>query len=1458
MSPATGNANPSYRHARHISSLMKEPLIDTTEEDQQPASPPARPRRVSQSLRTPSYNHARHVSSLMKPLPMETDLTAAENPKADRRPAPPVPAAPLSSIAYQIWPPPNVNHRNISGRLSKPFGLSTFHDLETRSAASIQEKLATIHIADASSPDEGSVQDQDQQEHEWVPRMLRPRPSYALAACFAVCVVLLQVFDILDRTRGGFAVGADMRSQANYIPTLFVVPLGFLWSMLLQNLKEVGPWSLMARGWTRAEDGLYLVNYIDALDIRGFALSVRVRQFGVSLGYIGAVLCGALLPFANTLFFTDPIPRMTTTPHALFRTSRLLVNDTLTGNGGSTKNSSAFDPQSFITYMAIQRESFGFPRWTIQQHAFDSFNLTAPGTDSNLDVSGDANITLTATASAFGINTTCDPISWTFYDVVPALNSSVTQTRLMPNLTDLVKAKCIIRPEDYPQFSLDTGNVTAWFNYTTCGEYQCSNPPTDSLSFNPNNCGQNESDDLRLMLNVWNPDTFDGDTSALSTGTATISGLLCKIGLFTADYEVRVDAREARLLNVGNAPTFLEKLSIKNPESIVLKVNQFLRQSDGGLLDLADDSGHHFPLEVFLDDPLSEAASSTQPEYFQNGETGYFPGAVRPSSDLTRAIEIDPIILMMSRGNNLRIANYAKEPLQMQKDMSDLLQTLVSQIVNTEYRRGDAVAIEGLLTISTPVIRMRQVSLRILQAILIFLLASALLTSTKFRPRTHLRTDPRTLGAMAMLLSRSGTIEKLLQDAGCFSERAFLSHLRGQYVRTMTKDGYTILELQDSQRYSKMLHSLHKRRELKPRPWYHTSLTLPYLMALGGAIALAILTLGLLWWRNETTSGIAPTSGQGSHAIIYFLPVFLILLTYAIHIVDVAVQCLQPYILLSSKPVRAIAGLSFNPSKTSPFTVDYQSLKQSRSTISAFSFLAHLIVPTVKLIAAGLFFTALQPSFRTTSVPFESSLVSNLDTYNLTNFQSSDAHEELLRARAMTLIQSNPSRLKENSPVGLLDGLIFSNVTNRMSNEDVDTILDSGADMRIRIPAIKVTPICRHFSTENYTAITPFEDVDMNSTIDIVCNEGRGLRRCPSQRVDSMFTALANSTNDLEYFWNRDSLVGSPGSSYAPQSPEFDGLNVFQNVTTFLLAKTNQPDPTAPGFKITDVASFWCNMNYSAIEIDVTVSRPRRAALGTQQTLPLAIKSYDVRSITHILDQDHAAYNISHLNWTSINRLSTFRSVYPLEGRNLLYHTIKMRNPKFTDDDFVKSPKLLSKAGGKILKHFAAIMIDSARPFVDPMSATQSQAAIVDAQVVTMRSKLIQDKNITIALQVLLGTLLLYSLITAFTVNRKVTLVKAPHSIGSQISLLTGSELVRLVRDEDLRRRNFGESSSEDALWGAWEGFLVHLGWWERAQSRSPNLARSEIEVDTWIRGGDVDRGERRFGIDVGEAARRP
>lgn len=179
-----------------------------------------------------------------------------------------------------------------------------------------------------------------------------------------------------------------------------------------------------------------------------------------------------------------------------------------------------------------------------------------------------------------------------------------------------------------------------------------------------------------------------------------------------------------------------------------------------------------------------------------------------------------------------------------------------------------------------------------------------------------------------------------------------------------------------------------------------------------------------------------------------------------------------------------------------------------------------------------------------------------------------------------------------------------------------------------------------------------------------------------------------------------------------------------------------------------------------------------------------------------------------------------------------------------------------------MLRYYAAVMIDLSRPFVEPMSATQSQAAIADAEVLTARLRLIQSKSTTITLQVLLGVLLLCIVIMGFRVNRRVTLFKAPNSIGSQMGLMAGSELVRIVKDEDSRRKNFGDEITgqigEDALWRAWDGFLVNLGWWERSQARSVNLARSELEVDTFIRGGNIDRGEKRFGIDVGEAERNP
>jgi hypothetical protein len=1268
---------------------------------------------------------------------------------------------------------------------------------------------------------------------EWIPPTIRLATCCLLTTTFILLIAVLEIFDVLDRRHHGFAVSDSVKTLARYFPTIVVVCLAFVWDMVLKNLKEMGPWSLMARGWTPGQEALHDTNYIDALDIKGLFQSMKRRQIGITFGYVGALLCGALVPFANNLFFTDPSPRITTTSQAVIRTSQLAVNNTFTGNGGLSQNSSEFDPQSFLTYMAISRENYAYPQWTIRNHALEGFNVSE-SMISQLNDNQATNMTVSTTTGAFSVKTTCDPVRWSFYNGSSVSGSYATQVRLLPDPDDLQRANCHIFPDDYPRASLKASNVSAWINFTTCGDWQCPSTFTGVYSnTEPRNCGERADDDLRLVMNVWNPDTFDGNKSLLSNSSATVSSLLCKVEMFAERYTVEADARTGDLVGINAAPSSSQKLAVSNPESIVLKINQFLKVSDSSSY-IGDASNYFFPEEAFLDDPVSNSASGFS-NYFDNGELGYWPGAVRPGANSLNDIEIDRVILMMSGGNNLRIANYAYNMSVMADDLSTLLEGLLSQVVSDGYRMPDTTAVEGSVTISTPVLRLRQVSLRVLESMFGVLAMLTLLSCTALRPRTHLRSDPRTLGAIGIILSTSAGLDNALRHSGNLGSEPFRSLVQGISVRTHVENGKTVLEfLPRSRQPPATVPEQAYQGKDSISAYQPVSLHWAFRTCLVLAVAAMITGLGISWWQNDRSSGYPATSRDKTYAIIFVPSTLLVLLGYATQAVDSAVQSVQNYVQLARQPVAAEDALGFNPVTHSVFTVGYRSLVRSRSPLLLFSSGTRFLIPAIKIVAAALFTTELRSYTTATSLSLDSRLVDNLNTYNLTNFYNSDEQEILLRTRATTLIQFAPSDHTSSAPVGLSDGIVFSGLDNTIQDADISSILNSGADTRIRMSAVQVKPWCETFGTKDYGTITPWSDVEESPTIKIICNEGSGLGKCPSVSVDSSFntSSEAQHPDDIEYYWNKIKLTGDHNEYYSPPSPEWDGIWDLQNVTTFVLVKGNQANSSAPGFKVTDVASFWCNLNYTAIHVDAVVGRSSRVVLGAKDIFPLAVKSYDAGSITPITGQP--PYTISHLNWTNINDLASFRSIYPLKGKNILYNTMRLENPEITDDDFVKDPELLGKAGGQVLAHFAAQMINLARPYVRPMSDEQAQASVEPATISTTRQRLIQSKRTTFVLQGLLGVVMVCILLVVVSVTTKSGLAKPPNSVGAQAGLMAGSELVRLVRDES---RGNHAGSNDKELSKIWNGYLVSLGWWEIGPSRAPLLGST-----------------RRFGIDIGDA----
>ena len=120
--------------------------------------------------------------------------------------------------------------------------------------------------------------------------------------------------------------------------------------------------------------------------------------------------------------------------------------------------------------------------------------------------------------------------------------------------------------------------------------------------------------------------------------------------------------------------------------------------------------------------------------------------------------------------------------------------------------------------------------------------------------------------------------------------------------------------------------------------------------------------------------------------------------------------------------------------------------------------------------------------------------------------------------------------------------------------------------------------------------------------------------------------------------------------------------------------------------------------------------------------------------------------------------------------------------------------------------------------------------------------RLVQHRGPKIALQILLGTMVLCAALAYRLVDMRRTLLREPCSIAGKASLVMGSRMLKLL-EEDLRGRGAGMGERMQDC-GLSEGYMLKLGWWEDKEERD--------RIGTAVHGED-DGLDARWGIDLVE-----
>ncbi|KAL4947297.1 hypothetical protein BDW69DRAFT_178714 [Aspergillus filifer] len=127
---------------------------------------------------------------------------------------------------------------------------------------------------------------------------------------------MIAALEILHHVTSTRVLSPDNKTLLNpigYLPILGIIAIAYAFKGIASSLKKITPWADMSGKWTTGSDSV-LLDYVDGLKIIAAFTSLERKHWVVTMGLIGALLAGALVPFASSLAYSELFaPRNTTT-----------------------------------------------------------------------------------------------------------------------------------------------------------------------------------------------------------------------------------------------------------------------------------------------------------------------------------------------------------------------------------------------------------------------------------------------------------------------------------------------------------------------------------------------------------------------------------------------------------------------------------------------------------------------------------------------------------------------------------------------------------------------------------------------------------------------------------------------------------------------------------------------------------------------------------------------------------------------------------------------------------------------------------------------------------------------------------------------------------------------------------------------------------------------------------------
>lgn len=625
--------------------------------------------------------------------------------------------------------------RQLSPTIALGSGLP--YNLDTKSSSTGNPSESALSLKDGSASDVPCPLAHHWCKDEWIPSSLKKSWAATVSAACLVFIVLLAVLDVVARRSGGFPTDSSaIVSTARYLPTVVVIIFGFVWKELATDVKRIMPWSTMFTRWASASDSIFL-NYMDSLELSSVWVSARKKHWAVCLALVGGFLSGALVPLANTLTFVDLFSRSSYSA-TLQRTSGFNFQDTLgLANGTILLPWNYTGNKPYAAIASIHQANGKPPAWTSDTYAFESFSSTSRAFD---------NFSLSADVKAFSAALLCQSVRYELGGYAADTSATV---QLFANTDDLGVADCrqpLTQEVQLPFGTLSLSWTAKWKHNTTDPDQ----PPAAWL--NLTSCSPGGSDDIRLLITLLQPFGVPPEERAPTNADVyRATGLICRPQYYDLEVGVTVNGSTGEVLNYTPKEDTRNVFDIGTTPAVI---------------------------QAYLNNPLD---GSSQYLYSNAWKGGPFNPDELPTFNLSNDINyasinfakygIDPFNDLLLRTTNRPISAYFDDSTVLANDVSKLFSSMTVQIVNAQSRRNETDLISGSVLTVAPRLLVRQSSLRAMQAAFFVLALICCLCATILRPRTCLREDPSSLGAMAVLLASNVSAEMRCIGDGLSKER---------------------------------------------------------------------------------------------------------------------------------------------------------------------------------------------------------------------------------------------------------------------------------------------------------------------------------------------------------------------------------------------------------------------------------------------------------------------------------------------------------------------------------------------------------------------------------------------------------------------------------------------------------------------------------------------------------------